>query len=42
LKLVHPVTERDVEWEAPMPPDLARLVAAMEKDLKVAGAGARA
>jgi 23S rRNA pseudouridine1911/1915/1917 synthase len=42
LKLVHPVTGRDVEWEAPLPSDLTRLVAAMEKDLKVAGAGARA
>jgi 23S rRNA pseudouridine1911/1915/1917 synthase len=42
LKLVHPVTGRDVAWEAPLPPDLTRLVAAMDRDLKVAGAGARA
>ena len=41
LKLEHPVTGREVEWEAPLPLDMARLVAAMEGDLKVGHAGRR-
>ncbi|HVW71209.1 MAG TPA: 23S rRNA pseudouridine(1911/1915/1917) synthase RluD [Steroidobacteraceae bacterium] len=32
LKLVHPVTGRDVEWEAPMPADMARLVGILEEE----------
>jgi len=34
LKLEHPVTGRDVEWEAPLPADMARLIEVMEGDLK--------
>jgi 23S rRNA pseudouridine1911/1915/1917 synthase len=37
LKLQHPVTGRDMEWEAPLPADMARLVEAMEADLKAGG-----
>jgi 23S rRNA pseudouridine1911/1915/1917 synthase len=36
LKLIHPVTGREIEWEAPLPADMTRLIAAMEADL-VAG-----
>jgi len=36
LKLEHPVTGREVEWEAPLPADMAGLVEAMEADLKAA------
>ena len=36
LKLKHPVTGREVEWEAPLPADMTRLVEAMEGDLKAA------
>jgi 23S rRNA pseudouridine1911/1915/1917 synthase len=32
LKLKHPTTGRLVEWEAPPPDDMARLIAALEKD----------
>jgi 23S rRNA pseudouridine1911/1915/1917 synthase len=32
LKLAHPVTGREMEWEAPLPPDMAALVAALETD----------
>ncbi len=38
LRLEHPVTGREVEWEVPLPPDMAHLVEAMEADLKAAGA----
>ncbi len=38
LRLEHPVTGREVEWEVPLPPDMAPLVEAMEADLKAAGA----
>jgi 23S rRNA pseudouridine1911/1915/1917 synthase len=41
LKLEHPVTGEEVEWEAPLPADMARLVEFMEGDLKAAGAGRR-
>jgi 23S rRNA pseudouridine1911/1915/1917 synthase len=41
LKLEHPVTGREVEWEAPLPEDMTRLVEAMEGDLKVGDAGRR-
>jgi len=40
LKLEHPVTGRPVEWEAPVPADMARLVEVMEGDLKAAAASA--
>ncbi len=33
LRLEHPVTGREVEWEAPLPADMASLVEAMEGDL---------
>ncbi len=42
LQLVHPTTGRDVEWEAPLPEDMTRLLAALEADLQEAGAVARA
>ena len=32
LKLVHPSNGRDVEWEAPLPADLAQLLSALEAD----------
>jgi 23S rRNA pseudouridine1911/1915/1917 synthase len=32
LKLVHPTTGRDIEWEAPLPADMAHLVAVLEAD----------
>jgi 23S rRNA pseudouridine1911/1915/1917 synthase len=34
LHLEHPVTGREVEWEVPLPPDMASLVKAMEADMK--------
>ena len=34
LRLEHPVTGREVEWDAPLPADMERLVKAMEIDLK--------
>lgn len=37
LKLVHPSTGHEMEWEAPMPADLKRLVSAMEIDQKEGG-----
>ncbi len=36
LRLRHPVTGREVEWEVPLPSDMARLVEALEADLKAA------
>jgi 23S rRNA pseudouridine1911/1915/1917 synthase len=39
LKLEHPVTGREVEWEAPLPADMAELVGFMEEDLKAAASG---
>jgi 23S rRNA pseudouridine1911/1915/1917 synthase len=32
LKLQHPVTGREMAWEAPLPPDMQRLLGALEKD----------
>jgi 23S rRNA pseudouridine1911/1915/1917 synthase len=32
LKMAHPVTGKEVEWEAPLPADLAHLVAVLEAD----------
>jgi 23S rRNA pseudouridine1911/1915/1917 synthase len=32
LRLAHPITGKEVEWEAPLPADMARLVAAFEAD----------
>jgi 23S rRNA pseudouridine1911/1915/1917 synthase len=32
LKLAHPVTGEEVEWEAPLPADMAHLVAVLEGD----------
>jgi 23S rRNA pseudouridine1911/1915/1917 synthase len=32
LKLAHPVTGREMEWEAPLPADMAALLAALEAD----------
>jgi 23S rRNA pseudouridine1911/1915/1917 synthase len=37
LQLSHPVSGKEMDWEAPMPEDMTRLVAAMETDLKVGG-----
>lgn len=34
LKLIHPVSGREVQWEAPLPSDLKRLISAIEKDQK--------
>ena len=36
LALAHPVTGRPLEWEAPLPEDMARLVAALDEDQRVA------
>ena len=41
LKLEHPVTGREVEWEVPLPVDMARLAETMEGDLKAANAQRR-
>jgi 23S rRNA pseudouridine1911/1915/1917 synthase len=38
LKLAHPVSGKEMEWEVPLSADMAALVAAMEVDAKVAGA----
>jgi 23S rRNA pseudouridine1911/1915/1917 synthase len=32
LKLAHPITGKEVEWEAPLPTDMAHLVAVLEAD----------
>jgi 23S rRNA pseudouridine1911/1915/1917 synthase len=40
LALAHPLTGRALEWEAPVPPDMARLIAALEADAKAASSGA--
>ncbi len=36
LRLLHPTTGREVEWEAPLPQDMRRLLAALEADRKAA------
>ena len=41
LKLAHPVTGREVEWEAPVPGDMGGLIEAMEGDLKAGSAQRR-
>jgi 23S rRNA pseudouridine1911/1915/1917 synthase len=41
LKLEHPATGREMEWEVPMPGDMTQLVEAMEADLKAAAEGQR-
>jgi 23S rRNA pseudouridine1911/1915/1917 synthase len=41
LALHHPVSGREMEWEAPLPADMTRLIAAMETDLKEGGDGRR-
>ena len=38
LKLTHPTTGRELEWEAPLPDDMLQLIAALEADLRVASA----
>jgi len=32
LKLAHPLTRKEMVWEAPLPADMARLVKVLEKD----------
>jgi 23S rRNA pseudouridine1911/1915/1917 synthase len=32
LKLAHPITGKEVEWEAPLPTDMAHLIAVLEAD----------
>lgn len=32
LRLVHPTSGREVEWEAPLPADMARLIATLKED----------
>jgi 23S rRNA pseudouridine1911/1915/1917 synthase len=34
LRLAHPRTGRELHWEAPLPPDMAALIAALETDLR--------
>jgi 23S rRNA pseudouridine1911/1915/1917 synthase len=41
LKLEHPSTGREVEWEAPLPADMTHLTEVMEVDLKAAHAQRR-
>jgi 23S rRNA pseudouridine1911/1915/1917 synthase len=41
LKLEHPSTGREVEWEAPLPADMTHLIEAMEGDLKAVHAQRR-
>ncbi len=36
LALAHPITGRQLEWEAPLPDDMARLVAALDEDQRAA------
>lgn len=36
LALAHPLTGRALEWEAPVPADMAKLIAALEADAKAA------
>ncbi len=37
LALAHPVTGKRLEWEAPLPADMARLLAALEADQRTTG-----
>jgi 23S rRNA pseudouridine1911/1915/1917 synthase len=41
LKLEHPLTGREIEWEAPLPADMTQLIEVMEGDLKAAHAQRR-
>lgn len=34
LKLEHPVSGKEMEWEAPLPQDMAGLIAILERDMK--------
>jgi len=36
LALAHPTTGRELEWEAPIPEDMSRLLAAMDDDQRIA------
>ena len=36
LALAHPMTGRALEWEAPVPEDMARLIAALHQDQRIA------
>jgi len=38
LALAHPMTGRALEWEAPLPDDMARLVSALDEDQRASGA----
>jgi 23S rRNA pseudouridine1911/1915/1917 synthase len=40
LALAHPVSGRSMEWEAPLPADMTRLLSALEADARDAGAAA--
>lgn len=37
LKLAHPVTGKEMEWEVPLPADMAHLVAVLEADERAVG-----
>ena len=39
LALAHPTTGRALEWEAPIPDDMARLLAALDRDRRAAESG---
>lgn len=39
LALAHPMTGRALEWEAPVPEDMARLIAALHQDQRIAASG---
>jgi 23S rRNA pseudouridine1911/1915/1917 synthase len=32
LRLAHPITGKEVEWQAPLPADMAHLIAVLEAD----------
>jgi 23S rRNA pseudouridine1911/1915/1917 synthase len=42
LKLTHPITGRELEWEAPLPTDMQHLIAALEVDQREAADKQRA
>ncbi len=37
LRMQHPVSGREVEWQAAMPPDMTALIGALERDAAAAG-----
>ena len=39
LALAHPMTGRALEWEAPLPEDMARLLAALDSDERLGASG---